>query len=140
VQSAVNFFVQGTPAPQGSKIPITRAGKTVLIEASKGFKDWRDAVVLAASHAKNNHFVYFDEPVAVVMIFVLAKPPTTKYVTHPGGTPDLDKLCRNTGDGLQASTLLKNDSLIVSLSAVKRWAVGDERTGCYVTIEKVTVL
>jgi Holliday junction resolvase RusA-like endonuclease len=138
VRSGVSFFVAGTPAPQGSKIPVTRGGRTVLIEASKGFKGWRDAVVLAATEARGEQAVSFTDPVSVVMIYVLSKPPSTKYVTYPGGTPDLDKLCRNTGDGLQASGLLKNDSLIVSLTGIKRWAVADEATGCYVTIENVT--
>jgi Holliday junction resolvase RusA-like endonuclease len=137
--SEVRFFVPGVPAPQGSKIPITRGGKTVLIEAAKGFKVWRDAVVLAANTARNNHFVLFDEPIRVEFAFALPKPPTTKYVDYPAGKPDLDKLCRNTADGLTVSALIKDDARIVDLVASKRWAVEGEPTGCWVVVTNVTV-
>lgn len=127
----------GSPAPQGSKIPITRNGRTVLIEAAKGFKGWRDAVVLAANTARNNHFVSFDEPIRVRFEFVLVKPPSTKYKLFPAGKPDLDKLCRNTADGLTVSTLIKDDARIVQLVALKRWAVDGEPSGCWVDIVTV---
>lgn len=128
----------GAPAPQGSKIPVTRYGKTVLIEASKKFKPWRDAVVLAAKTARNDHFVFFDSAVRVNMIFVLPKPPTTKYKIYPAGKPDLDKLFRNTADGIVNGELLKDDALIIEFHAFKRWAVEGEPTGCWVDIQNVT--
>lgn len=140
VRSAANFFVEGLPAPQGSKIPITRAGKTVLIEASKGFLPWRNAVKRAAMQERNRNFTFFEQAITVTMVFVMPKPPNTKYKDHPAGKPDLDKLVRNTCDGLVQGNLLKDDQFIVHLDATKRWAIDGEPTGCWVRIDKVTVL
>lgn len=136
MQSSVSFFIPGIPAPQGSKIPVKRGSKVVLIEASKGFKPWRDASSLAALTARNKHFVFFETAVRVSLMFVLWKPPTTKYVDYPAGKPDLDKLARNTNDGLTGN-IIKDDSLIVDLRLVKRWAVDGEPTGCWVEIVTV---
>jgi len=139
VLSSVRFFVAGTPAPQGSKIPITRNGKTVLIEAAKGFKAWRDNVVLAAKEnmVSRESIVPFDGALDVGFEFVLLKPPTTKYVDAPAGKPDLDKLCRNSADGLTSSGLIVDDARITKLVAVKRWAKPGEPTGAWVTISEL---
>lgn len=139
MDSSVSFFVEGVAVPQGSKTPITRNGRTVLIEAAKGFKPWRDAVVLAARHTINREFVMFDEPVRVGMIFVFPKPPSTKFGLFPAGKPDLDKCARLVNDALTISGLIKDDARVVALDCVKRWAVVGEPTGVWVNIQKVTV-
>ena len=47
---------------------------------------------------------------------------------------DLDKLCRNLLDALQQSGLIKDDNLVASLSAVKRWCKEGEPPGVHFVI------
>ena len=49
MSAPVDFFVPGVPAPQGSKLAVTRGRKVVLIEMSKRVKPWRQAVATVAS-------------------------------------------------------------------------------------------
>lgn len=40
----IKFFVEGIPAPQGSKKAFKRGKKIVLVEMSEKLPVWRDAV------------------------------------------------------------------------------------------------
>lgn len=51
----------------------------------------------------------------------------------PATAPDLDKLQRGVGDGLEASGLLANDSRIVQWIATKHYG---DTTGCRITIKE----
>lgn len=133
------FWVAGVPAPQGSKIPVSRGGKVVLIEAAKGFQAWRNAVVLASQQDMMNREsnLAFDGALAVNMEFVLVKPPTTKYKVAPAGKPDLDKLVRNTNDGLTKAGLITDDARVTRIDAVKRWGVEGEPSGAWIKITEL---
>lgn len=47
---------------------------------------------------------------------------------------DLDKLCRNLGDALEQSGLIRNDRLIVGWKATKVWCEADEAPGVNVRL------
>ena len=59
-----------------------------------------------------------------------------EFVTS-SATGDIDKLCRSTLDGLSAKaggTVIKDDSLVVSLKAVKKYAKEGELLGAKISV------
>ncbi len=125
---SVNFYVEGRPAPQGSKKSV---GRGRFVEASKYLPAWRAAVVSAARLA------YSGEPINVpcrlrVIVF-LDKPKKPKFDVAPAVMPDVDKLARAIGDALKIAGLIEDDQLIVSLEIDKMWAV-DKPQGAWVSI------
>lgn len=115
--------VYGTePGPQGSKRHV---GNGRMIEASKKVAPWRAAVALEIQKAwlAFDGFVIFDEPVEVEVTFYLPRPSTVKRIL-PSVPPDVDKLARSTLDGLVQGGALVDDSLVVNLTALKRYADG----------------
>ena len=123
--------VRGLPAPQGSKRHI---GHGIMIENSKKVKPWRQDVRAAAIDHYEGDII--GRAVEVEIIFLFARPKShygtgknanklkqkaPEFVTS-SATGDIDKLCRSTLDGLSAKaggTVIKDDSLVVSLKAVK---------------------
>lgn len=125
---SVNFYVEGRPAPQGSKKSV---GRGRFVEASKYLPAWRAAVVSAARLA------YSGEPINVpcrlrVIVF-LDKPKKPKFDVAPAVMPDVDKLARAIGDALKIAGLIEDDQLIVSLEIDKMWAV-DKPQGAWISI------
>ena len=117
----ISFFVQGTPAPQGSKRFVgIHQGKGRMIESSKKVKPWREAVYWAAIEAKQKAGMVepMDEPINAVMIFALPKPSSVKRL-WPDRKPDLDKLVRSTSDALVNAGIIADDARIVKCHAVK---------------------
>jgi len=101
-----------------------------LVEASKGVKPFREAIV---SQALRQGFqaLSLDYPVVIRVDFMFPRP-KAHYGRRQGqpylrddaplykaGTPDLDKLQRATGDGLVQAGVLKDDDLIVVWHARK---------------------
>ena len=127
----ISFFIEGIPAPQGSKTGFVKNGRVVMIEASKKVKPWREAVV--AETAKNVACT-MTEPVEIALVFYLPKP---KTVTRkwPSVKPDLDKLIRSTFDGLTTGGLYTDDALVIAVSASKEYAT--DRIGCQVIASEV---
>lgn len=128
----ITFFVEGVPAPQGSKRHV---GNGRMIESSKKVAPWRGKVMHAARSA---HWLEepLDEPVRVTVDFYLPAPGKSKFGNKPAGPPDLDKLLRSTFDGLTSSGIIRDDSRIVSVSARKHWAL--DTPGATISIEPVT--
>lgn len=128
----IKFFVEGTPAPQGSKVSY---GKGQMVESSKKLKPWRDRVTVVAKTR------VLDEPMdghlRLIVNFYLPAPLKSKFGSRPAGTPDLDKLVRAVGDALTASKLIKDDARIVSLIAHKHWTL--DTPGAEITIERLPV-
>lgn len=128
----INFFVAGTPAPQGSKRHV---GGGRMIESSKKVKPWREAVARVASA----HLL--DEPLdghlRVIIRFELPAPMKSRFGNRPAGPPDIDKLVRSTLDGLTTSRLIVDDARIVALTATKHWA--SDVPGAEITIERLPV-
>lgn len=120
----ITFWVDGLPAPQGSKRHV---GNGVMVEASKKLPAWRKAV---EDTARQTMVETIDRPVIVRADFFLPKPKRPRFLV-PATPPDTDKLMRALGDGLEKSGLLANDSRIVQWVATKHYG---ERTGCQVTV------
>jgi len=127
-------FVQGRPAPQGSKIR-TQYG---MREASKYVKPWRDAVYAAATLARANeeHFNPFTGPVRLDITFYIERPQKSKWVRYPAGTPDLSKLMRSTEDALTQAGVWTDDALVVKAFVQKLWTGSDTypAPGCSISI------
>lgn len=140
------FWVQGLPAPQGSKRHL---GGGILVEASKRVKPWRSDVTSAALSAFQG--VPYDEALAVELCFVFPRP-RGHYRTgknagvlkgsapaYPTGrnVGDIEKLARSTIDALSVSSggsVMRDDSLVVDLVCHKRYATGAEATGAWVRV------
>ena len=127
----ISYWIEGEPAPQGSKTGFIKNGRVVMIESSKKVKPWREAV---AAQTKDKVQVAFQEPVEIALVFHLPKP---KTVTRkwPAVKPDLDKLIRSTFDGLTTGGLYTDDALVIAVSASKQYAT--DRIGCQVIANEV---
>ncbi len=135
--------VNGTPAPQGSK---TRGRHGGVFESSKKVGPWRNAVRTETQLVVPTPL---DVPVRVEVDFYLPRP---KYhfgtgrnagilkgtaPSRPSGVPDIDKLCRSTLDGLKEGGAYRDDSLVVSLSAEKKYVTEERAPGAYISITLV---
>lgn len=125
----VEFFIPGTPIPQGSKTIAKGGGKVWLRDAnSNALKAWRHAVATVADRG-----VDFDVPVTVSLEFYLPAPKRPRWWV-PAVKPDVDKLSRAVLDGLTDGGLLFDDSRVVGLSATKRYATPEAPVGVQVKV------
>jgi Holliday junction resolvase RusA-like endonuclease len=131
----ISYFVEGEPAPQGSKNGFVKNGRVVMVESSKKVKPWREAVALHTQKQLENlyHFPY-SQPVEIALVFHLPRPKSVSRV-WPSVKPDLDKLIRSTFDGLTTGGLYTDDALIVAVSASKQYAT--DRIGCQIIASEV---
>ena len=127
----ISYFIEGEPAPQGSKNGFVKNGRVVMVEASKKVKPWRNAVELAT---KEQVFEPMTTPVEIALVFHLPRPKTVNR-KWPAVKPDLDKLVRSTFDGLTTGGLYTDDALVIALSASKQYATG--RIGCQIIASEV---
>jgi crossover junction endodeoxyribonuclease RusA len=130
----------GVPAPQGSKRHV---GNGRMIEASKALKPWRELIIADAKPYAAELSKPLDTPIGISLVFVFPRPKnhfTTngqvkgnapKYKTS---RPDLDKCTRAVLDSLVLAGLLKDDSLVYSLSVYKRYAGQNEQPGVSITV------
>lgn len=134
---ALEVFVPGTPAPQGSKRHV---GGGVMIESSKAVKPWREDVRAGCLAVWDD--IPLDEPVHLIIEFVRKRPATApKRSTPPAVTkPDLDKLARAVMDAIGSAGVWVDDSRVVSLTCSKRIAEIGETPGAHITIEALTSL
>jgi Holliday junction resolvase RusA-like endonuclease len=127
----ISYWIDGEPAPQGSKTGFIKNGRVVMVESSKKVKPWREAV---AAQTKAKVQVALENPVEIALVFHLPKP---KTVTRkwPAVKPDLDKLIRSTFDGLTTGGLYTDDALVIAVSASKQYAT--DRIGCQVIASEI---
>lgn len=127
----ISYWIDGEPAPQGSKTGFIKNGRVVMVEASKKVKPWREAV---AAQTKAKVQAALENPVEIALVFHLPKP---KTVTRkwPAVKPDLDKLIRSTFDGLTTGGLYTDDALVIAVSASKQYAT--DRIGCQVIASEI---
>lgn len=137
---SIHFFIPGTPVPQGSKKWVGR-----MIEANTNLGPWRATITAYALQAMLSHKQgMLTEPLAIT-VDAYFKRPKYHYGTGKNSgllkpnapawvstTPDADKIARALLDGITDSGLWKDDSLVVSLKIVKKYA---EQPGLNVTIE-----
>ena len=109
---------------------------------------WRQDVAVAAYRHKPEDWD-INKPVSLRCEFVFPRPMThygtgknidkvkDSAPTHHIVMPDLDKLIRSIGDAISTGrVLLRNDSLITSVYAVKRYAL-DDFLGAIITITAI---
>lgn len=137
----IRFEVLGIPAPQGSKRAFVANGKARMRDMG-GTKAvaWRDSVAAAArdvaGHADIN--APLDGVLVLDVQFRFPMPASRPKKIRALGewpkttTPDLDKLLRSIGDGLQAGGLIADDARFWSTSATKLEVVG--WTGAVISI------
>lgn len=135
----ISYFVEGEPAPQGSKNGFIKSGRVVMVESSKKLKPWRHAVATQTLEARTKKWANPEEfvmtgPVEVGLVFHLPRP---KTVTRkwPSVKPDCDKLVRSVLDGITSGGLWKDDSLVIAISASKQYAT--DRIGCQIIVSEV---
>jgi crossover junction endodeoxyribonuclease RusA len=130
----LDFFVDGRPAPQGSKRHV---GGGRMIESSKALPGWRRHIAdIATRQAANAHpwLPIINRPVAVELWFILPRPIRLKGSVPHIKRPDVDKLARAVLDAI-TGIVLADDSLVTELYARKRHAEPDETTGVHIRIE-----
>lgn len=133
----IELRVHGEPAPQGSKTVY----RGYVVDASKKTKPWREAVVgevLRTSNSVNLHSLL---DVRVTFMFVRPKAHYLKKGLRPnapryvGKTPDIDKLCRSTLDGLVQAGLMMDDRQVVILHAQKIYV--EDSPGAVIIVEEL---
>lgn len=131
----ISYFVEGEPAPQGSKNGFVKNGRVVMVESSKKIKPWREAVTIkTAQHMSWETLNPMTTPVEIALVFHLPRPKTVTRL-WPSVKPDLDKLIRSTFDGLTTGGLYTDDALVIAVSASKQYAT--ERIGCQIVASEV---
>ena len=128
----ISFYICGEPAPQGSKTAFVRGRRAVLVETSKKLPAWRKQIEDTARREYEGEPI--DRPVRVAVDFFMPKPQKPRF-EWPATAPDLDKLQRAIGDGLEKGGVLKNDSRIVEWVARKHYADTPDDQGVRVAIE-----
>lgn len=128
---ALGFRVVGEPAPQGSKIPgrSAKTGKMFVREQnSKKQKDWRSSVIEWATKAREGSgWETTDSPVEVALDIRVIRPLSVsiRRRPYPSVKPDLDKIVRNTLDGLKSAGIYRDDAQVINIVARKRYATDD---------------
>jgi crossover junction endodeoxyribonuclease RusA len=135
---AIHIQINGIePAPQGSKRSL---GNGRMIENCKRVKPWREAVRQEAIKTEVD-LIPCACNVSIVFRFLRPRSHFKKDGTLKQSAPkwlitrrgDVDKLLRSTFDGLTGA-LLVDDSLVVTVSAEKRYCVGNELPGASICV------
>lgn len=129
---ALELFVPGKPAPQGSKRHV---GGGVMVESSKAVGPWR--TVVAWSAAQTYHGAPLDGAVWMSLLFVMPRPAATPKRSTPQAIkrPDLDKLTRAVFDAL-SGVVWRDDSQVIQVVASKRLAELDEQPGVHIRVRQ----
>lgn len=132
----LDFFVEGTPVPQGSKNAYVRGGRAVLVDANARLKPWRALVREAAEDAiADADWETLDEPCRVYLGFTMPCPKRPRWDV-PAVKPDLDKLTRAVFDALTDAGVWRDDSRVVDMKVTKRYEGEDgEIPGVWVEVE-----
>ena len=145
--NGIEFFVEGVPAPQGSKRHV---GRGILIESSKRVKPWRSDVRIAAQEARGDRSpAPKPRPIYLTLTFWFPRP-KSHYGTGRNASilklsaptsmtvkPDIDKLERAILDAL-TGVLWEDDSQVVHLAATKGYAPPGELAGVTITLDTPT--
>lgn len=142
----VDFFVAGTPKPQGSKRgfihPSTR--RVILTEAAgAALKDWRfDVKMTAASRMAGKDMIVPPVGVVLSVTFVLPRPtstPKSRPTPLAVKKPDTDKLLRAIGDALTGVVYADDSQVIGYANVLKRIAEVGEQPGARISVQAVTL-
>lgn len=124
----MRFVVEGTPAPQGSKVAgVTKAGKPYLRDKNPaGLKSWRDAVEAAAQAAMAAgvspiRTIPAQVAVKLEVEFRVLRPESVSEAVRPFPSvrPDADKYLRAVMDALTTARVYVDDGQVVDLHVSK---------------------
>ena len=135
--SVISFSVLGLPAPQGSKSAFVRGARAVIVDgSSKTGRDkhalWRSQVSDAANAARGE--TQFSGPVGVSVVFYLPLPASDPHRTLHAKKPDADKLVRSVLDSLTTSGVVRDDSQVYEIQAMKLYARDGHWTGASIRV------
>ena len=137
------FWVTGTPKPQGSKRAFQHpATKRIVMTESAGapLKDWRYEVkATAAIQMAGRAMIVAPTAIMLSIEFVLPRPvslPKTKATPACVKKPDTDKLLRAVCDSL-TGVVYADDSQIIDIRGRKRTAELGEQPGAKITVYTV---
>jgi Holliday junction resolvase RusA-like endonuclease len=143
-EPVASYFVEGKPHPQGSKTPVFRGGKIILIEGKgsgpKLHKEWRTAVSdTTEKYMDDNNIEEIQNIVRVELRFKMDKPRSKhKRLRAVSVRPDIDKLARAVLDGMtslrETRGIIPDDSRVVQLYAEKFYVRPDEKTGVQIDV------
>jgi len=128
----------GIPAPQGSKRHV---GMGRMIESCKALKPWRQTVITDAQKLGITQPIL--TPVSVSLVFCFPRPKShfkkngdlcSSSPSHKTSKPDIDKLARAILDSLTLAGVFKDDAQVYSLTAAKRYCIGNEDPGVMITL------
>lgn len=144
---AIDFFVAGNPAPQGSKKAFVRGRRAILVEQSDRVAPWRQDVAAEALRVKWDTLWAAPVVVQVHLEFYFRRP-QSHYRTgrnahmlrdaaparYHAQKPDIDKLQRSTLDALTTAGLITDDCTVAKVLAEKFWTGRDGTTGARIWI------
>lgn len=124
-EPTLTVIAYGQPAPQGSKRHV---GGGRMIESSKHVKPWREAVKAAFLTYRPAGHHPIDGPLAVDMVFTVAKPKSApkRRRTWPNRMPDLSKLARATEDALTDAGVWRDDAQVVEYRRLAKVYPGED--------------
>lgn len=127
---ALDMFVPGRPAPQGSKRHV---GGGIMVESSKAVAPWRTTIAWHAAQAWAGPPL--QGAVVVVYEFVMPRPSGCPKRSTPAAVkrPDIEKLARAASDAL-TEIVWRDDSQVVDMRLIKRLAELDEQPGARIRV------
>ena len=135
--SHLTVWVDGIPAPQGSKTAIARGGRAHVIEGGsttgrRKLKDWRAAVTTTLIPFAGTDPIEGAVEIRIEfhMPMLKAKPRHTQHAVKP----DIDKLLRSTFDAISDAGIWRDDSRVAAVTASK---CRSTRTGALITIRPI---
>jgi crossover junction endodeoxyribonuclease RusA len=124
----LEFWVTGTPIPQGSKTVFR--GRAV--ESNPKLPAWRKNVTAAAVQALAGRFGFPKEAEIFTLLDFYMPRPKTVFRRRPNTRPDGDKLERAINDALTDARVWVDDGQIVSTD--RRLWYADDRPGVRIVI------
>jgi len=121
-----SYFVPGNPIPA----PRPRMGKYHVYHAANA-DQWMHSIMLFSSikiHAP------LEGPIEVNLQFLFDKPKKDTHRFWMEHKPDLDNLEKAVLDALTKARKWKDDSQVVRLQSIKRYAADDEHPGVHIEI------
>ena len=135
-----DFFVAGTPRPQGSARPITSKGGRVFMKYGEPMAEWRNQLVEAFGRG-GIEMIGPEVPVRVTVMFGFRRPHSHSRVRalrdrgYRTNGADIDKLARLVLDALGIARIYDDDRQVADLIARKRYVEADEPEGVRVVVE-----
>ena len=130
----LSCFVAGKPQPQGSARAFCHNGRAIVTSDNAKLKPWRKAM------RTEFEAQYSGEPMDGALrehlVFIMPRLASLsrKSTRLPYTGRDLDKLVRAVNDSLTDAGVIRDDSRICKLTAIKRYAALDEVCGVQVSV------